>query len=252
MFKFFAWVRWFFYEPSLPSKPESEIPQTETVMNITASQLTSIFPQSKSVAAQYAALFNELFPLYDINTKERAAHFLSQVGHESNGFTTLVENLNYSADGLANTWKRYRTGKMILVKGKKRHEPNALALSLHRRPEAIANNTYANRLGNGPENSGDGWKYRGRGLIMITGLDNYTAGEKYSGLPLVKHPELLEVPRTATIVSLEYWKANDLNKLADKTIPKNFYVEEVTQKVNGGQIGFKERFAYFELAMKYL
>lgn len=222
-------------------------------MNITASQLIAIFPQSKSVAEVYAGLFNELFDKYGITTKERAAHFISQVGHESSGFTRLVENLNYSAEGMAATWKkRYSTGKMITVKGRKVPEPNALALSLHRRPEAIANNTYANRLGNGPESSGEGWKYRGRGLVMITGKFNYEEGGKYSGLDLVNHPELLEDPRNATIVSLEYWKSRNLNTIADKTTEKNNQVEPMTYKINGGYIGLDKRKEAFALAMKYL
>lgn len=217
-------------------------------MKVTDKQLIQIFPQSKKTAAMYAELFNELLETYGIGSKERVAHFISQVGHESQGFTRLVENLNYSAQGLASTWKsRYSTGKTIVVGGKRVPEPNALALSLHRKPEAIANNTYANRLGNGNEASGDGWRYRGRGLIMITGLNNYKMCAKRTGLDLVKHPELLEIPRNALIASLEYWKENNLNAYANGSEESD--VEIVSEKINGGRIGLEDRKEAFKRAM---
>lgn len=217
-------------------------------MKITANQLVKIFPQSKAVAQQYADLFNELFAQYGITEPVHAAGFISQVGHESGGFTRLVENLNYSAQGLASTWKnRYSTGKMIVVKGKRVPEPNALALSLHRRPEAIANNTYANRMGNGPESSGDGWKYRGRGLIQITGRYNYEQAAKATGLDLINHPELLEEPRNATIVSLDYWKRNGLSKVAATQD-----IKALTRAINGGLIGLSDREDHFEKALEVL
>jgi putative chitinase len=217
-------------------------------MKISANQLIAVFPQSKKTAAMYAELFNELLDQYGINTEARVSHFVSQVGHESLGFTRLVENLNYSAQGLASTWKnRYSTGKIILVKGKKMPEPNALALSLHRKPEAIANNTYANRLGNGNEASGDGWRYRGRGLIMITGLNNYKMCAKRTGLDLVNHPELLEIPRNALLASLEYWKENNLNAYANGVTEDD--VEIVSEKINGGTIGLDERKEAFKRAI---
>lgn len=215
-------------------------------MKITASQLVAVFPQSKSVAQQYADMFNELFPKYGITTRERVAGFISQVGHESMGFTRLVENLNYSAHGLAATWKsRYSTGKMVMVKGRKVPEPNMLALSLHRRPEAIANNCYADRMGNGPEASGDGWKFRGRGLLMITGKFNYTRVAKATGLDLLKNPELLEQPRNATVASLIHWDTEHLNVHCDKRD-----LVALSKGVNGGLIGFDERKELFERAME--
>ena len=215
-------------------------------MKITASQLVAVFPQSKSVAQQYADLFNELFPNYGITTRERVAGFISQVGHESMGFTRLVENLNYSAHGLAATWKnRYSTGKMVLVEGRKVPEPNMLALSLHRRPEAIANNCYADRMGNGPEASGDGWKFRGRGLLMITGKFNYSRIAKATGLDLLKNPELLEQPRNATVASLIHWDTERLNVHCDKRD-----LVALSKGVNGGLIGFDKRKELFEHAME--
>lgn len=220
-------------------------------MKITANQLIKIFPQSKSTAAMYIELFNEMLDEYGINTQTRLAHFISQLGHESQSFTRLVENLNYSAHGLASTWKsRYSTGKLVLVKGRKVLEPNALALSLHRRPEAIANNVYANRLGNGDEKSGDGWKYRGRGLIMITGLYNYQMAAKRTGLDLVNHPELLEIPKNALLASLAYWKENNLNAYANGSTEND--VEKMSGKINGGTIGLAERKELFKTAMMVL
>lgn len=215
-------------------------------MSITSSQLISLFPQSKNVAVQYTDLMNELLPKHGITTPERIVGFVTQLGHESGGFTKLVENLNYSAQGLANTWdKRYSTGKKHMVDGKKVWEPNTLALSLHRRPEAIANNVYASRLGNGNEQSGDGWKYRGRGLIMITGAYNYGVAGKALKLDLMNKPELLEVPRHALIASLDYWTRNGLNAIADKRD-----VEELSKKINGGTIGLKERIVLWDKAIK--
>lgn len=219
---------------------------------ITATQLVKIMPACKN-AAVYAELFNELFPKFDITTKKRQAAFISQVGHESGSLNRLIENLNYSAEGLASTWPgRYSTGKKIIVNDKTVNEPNLLAKSLHRRPEAIANNCYANRLGNGDEKSGDGWRYRGRGLMQITGKANYQMCSSYCGVDLVKNPELLEQKRCAVETALCFWRHNKLNALADKIVLEKPNVTDLTQKINGGTHGIKERLELFIVAMRIL
>jgi len=147
---------------------------------------------------------------FHINTSQRIAAFLSQIGVESAQLTALVENLNYSAQGLANTWpNRYSNT------GKAGGAPNALALGLARKPQQIANNVYANRFGNGSEASGDGFKYRGRSLIQITFHDNYAVCGKAIGLDLVAQPELLELPENAAVAAAWFFDLHGCNSLAD-------------------------------------
>lgn len=168
-----------------------------------------------------------------IDSPARIAAFLAQVGHESGGLTRLVENLNYSAQGLANTWPARYAGRM----GSGR-QPNDLAQRLARQPEAIANNCYAGRMGNGDEASGDGWRYRGRGLVQVTGRDNYAAAAKALKLPLLKKPEQLELPGPAARSAVWFWTANGCNELADAD-----KFEAITRKINGGLNGHAERLA---------
>ncbi len=174
---------------------------------------------------------------------EDLRNFLGQVLHESAMLERLEENLNYGAPGLARTWpNRYakRDGRARILKP---HQPNALALRLHRKPEAIANNCYANRMGNGDEASGDGWKYRGGGLIMVTGLDNYRLIEKISGLRVVEKPDLLRQPLPALQASIAWWEHSvDDESLRDPQM--------VSREVNGGDIGMDDRLALTELATR--
>ncbi|MCS9556842.1 glycoside hydrolase family 19 protein, partial [Pseudomonas aeruginosa] len=159
--------------------------------------------------------------------------------HESSQLTRLVENLNYSAQGLAATWpSRYRGAD-----GK----PNALALNLARHPQATANNTYASRNGNGDEASGDGWCYRGRGLLQITGRANYRAAGAGLGQPLEQEPELLEQPEWAAISAAWWWASHDLNELADRG-----EFAAITRRINGGLNGQAERLALWERAKRVL
>jgi putative chitinase len=156
---------------------------------------------------------------YEIETANRLAAFLAQCGHESASFTQVVENLNYSARGLADRWpQRYSTGHRSRAgaTGSAHWIPNQLAVSLGRRPEAIANNVYANRLGNGSEASGDGWRFRGRALLQITGRANYRAASIALGLDFVATPELLEEPRFAALVSAWWWHEHNANVHADR------------------------------------
>lgn len=136
-------------------------------MPITEQQLLQIFPNAGPQAGVFVGALNRGMTRFGITSPVRAAAFLAQVGHESGQLTRLVENLNYSARGLAANWPSRYLG----ADG----QPNALAQRLARNPRAIANNAYASRNGNGDEASGDGWWYRGRGLLQITGRANYRA-----------------------------------------------------------------------------
>lgn len=204
---------------------------------VTLDQLRRIAPSSLTKFALWVDPLNAAMAERAITTEQRVEMFLAQTMHESTGFATLVENLNYAAQGLANTWDRYS------VTGKKGGAPNALALRLNRNPQAIANNVYANRLGNGGEASGDGWKHRGRGLLQITGKANYIACAKALGIDCVNKPELLETIVQAARSAAWFWQANGLNLLADTG---NF--KATTSVVNGGDIGGKERIGLWELS----
>ena len=189
---------------------------------------------------------------YQIVGLRRVAAFVAQVGHESSHLARLVENLNYSADGLANTWpNRYAEpdGKggyvKVLVKDGQRNKPNALCLSLAGKPEQIANNVYAGRMGN--TSPGDGWKYRGRGLIQITGKNNYRACGEALGLDLIAQPELLEKPQHACMSAAWFWACRGLNTLADAG-----KFDAITQRINGGQNGATDRKALYAKASKVL
>jgi putative chitinase len=160
-----------------------------------------------SLDQKYKSLLNS----YHINTPKRVAMFMSNFSVETNGFTKYVENLNYSAQGLANTFpSRYAVDPKAKIK-----VPNSLAESLNRNPEAIANNCYANRMGNGDEASGDGWKYRGRGF-MITGKKNYIVLSKDTRIDFLNHPELLEQEANSVVSACWFWQKNKLNDFADK------------------------------------
>ncbi|MGC3305711.1 glycoside hydrolase family 19 protein [Pseudomonas aeruginosa] len=197
-------------------------------MPITESQLLYILPRCRPVVGVFLPALNRAMLQFDIQSGVRQAAFLAQVGHESAQLTRLVENLNYSARGLAETWpSRYRGAD---------GQPNALAQRLARNPQAIANNAYANRNGNGDESSGDGWRFRGRGLLQITGRSNYRAAGAGLGLPLEAEPELLEQPEYAARSSAWWWVAHGLNGLADCG-----EFAAITRRINGGLNGQAER-----------
>ncbi|MFE1813656.1 glycoside hydrolase family 19 protein [Metapseudomonas otitidis] len=197
-------------------------------MQITEQQLLQILPNARRQAGVFVSAINRAAARYDITSRVRLAAFLAQAGHESAELTRLVENLNYGAGGLANTWP----GRFRGADG----QPNALAWALHRRPEAIANAVYGNRMGNGPAASGDGWRYRGRGLFQITGRAQYQRCGNALGLPLVEQPELLERPEHAALSAAWFWEENGLNALADAG-----RFDDITQRINGGQNGRAER-----------
>ena len=151
---------------------------------------------------KYFPYFKKYLPKFGINTPKQTAAFFATIGHESANLSVATENLNYSAQGLLKTFPKYFNAKT--------------AEQYARQPEKIANRVYANRMGNGDEASGDGWKYRGRSILQITGKDNHrqlTAAFKDSGLDFVKNPELLETPEWAVQATLWWWKNRNLNEI---------------------------------------
>ena len=191
---------------------------------------------SKEPYSKWVPILERFMSQYNINTKERIAMFLAQASHESGGFSRLVENLNYSAEGLAKVWpSRYAE------KGK----PNALALSIARKPELIANHTYANRMGNSTPESGDGWKYRGRGIFQLTGKSNYDAFFKDTGVTAT--PDDLTNPTYAVLSACWFWNKNRLNAISDTKD-----VERCTRVINGGLVGLDHRKKLYSNIIKVL
>lgn len=182
---------------------------------------------------------------YKINTPLRLAHFLGQCSHESAGFKVVVENLNYGAQGLANTWpNRFATDSK-----KKPFKPNELAKKIERKPEIIANEVYSNRMGNGSKESGEGFKFRGRGYIQLTGKSNYSEFAKSLGEDVVKDPD--RVSKEFPLVSAGwFFSKNNINTICDKGDTLEV-ITHVTRKINGGTIGLdhraKEFKKYYEL-----
>lgn len=206
---------------------------TAVSTTVSAAQLQLIFPHAGSAAGRFVEPLNSAMAQYAINNHLRIAAFLAQVGHESAQLTCVQENLNYSAAGLQTTWPT-RFDK-------------ALAQQLARQPEKIANLVYAARMGNGPPESGDGWKYRGRGLIQITGRNNYKATGIGLGLDLLLEPQLLEFPEGAALSAGLFWQQHGLNELADER-----HFDAITRRINGGLNGQAERLAFYSRALQVL
>ena len=188
---------------------------------ITLEQLKKIIPTNKE-ADEWLKILNEVLPQYDIDTPIRLAGFLAQSAHESSEFNTLEENLNYSAEGLVKTWPRRFTA--------------ATAKNYARKPEAIANRVYADRMANGNEASGDGWRFRGRGIKQLTGRDNYTRFGKDVGMTAEKAAEYCSTKKGAVESAAWFWKTNDLNRFADADD-----ILSLTKAINGGTIGIDDR-----------
>lgn len=179
---------------------------------------------STADAEQYVGQFEDLLPRYGIaESRQRLAHFFAQVLHESGSLRYDMENLNYSADALLRVFPKY-------------FKTRADAESCARQPERIANRVYASRMGNGDEASGDGWRYRGRGLIQLTGRSNYERFAAWVGDPrVIDDPDLVS-SEYAVHSAVWFWDSRDLNTLADGDD-----VVAVTRKVNGGENGLAHR-----------
>ena len=192
------------------------------MVELNLEKLKKCVPNNKDHAGLMNA-FNKVFEKYEINTKERVAGFLAQCGHESLDFTVLKENLNYGAKGLRGTFGKY-------------FPDDATAAKYERKPEMIANRVYASRMGNGNEASGDGYKYRGRGAIQLTGCSNYTAFAKDIGKTIDETITYLETLEGAIESACWFWKKNGLNEIADKKD-----ITLMTKRINGGTIGLEDR-----------
>ena len=168
---------------------------------------------------------------FQINTPLRLAHFLAQCGHESGGFKATQENLNYSAKGLAGIFKKY-------------FPTEAAAAPYARNPQKIASKVYGGRMGNGPESTGEGYKFRGRGYIQLTGKENYTAFGKSIGEDILSNPDVV-ASKYALLSAAWFFSKNGLHKMADGGAT-DAVVTSITKRVNGGTIGLPDRIKHFK------
>jgi len=181
----------------------------------------------------YEAL-EQLLPDYDINTPHRVAHFIAQCAHESGNFNFIKENLNYRWETLRKIFPKYFPTDDIAKQ----------YASLPNKQEAIANRVYANRMGNGPEESGDGYRFCGRGLIQLTGRDNYTFFAGSLGIPVEEAAEYLATFEGAAQSACWFWEQNNLNRFADANDVKG-----LTRAINGGFIGLEDRIKHTNHAL---
>lgn len=209
-------------------------------MPITTAQLRQIVPHCPDFDA-WAAALNAAMTRFDISTPQRIAAFVAQLAHESGEFKHLVERLNYSASRLMEVWpSRFPTLQ--------------IAQQYAHNEEKLGNRVYANRLGNGDEASGDGFKYRGRGLIQLTGKSNYVSIGSAINLPLDQQPDLLLRPPESALASAQFWKSHGLNELADSNAGDNDDEDfkTITKRINGGTNGLDARKAYWAAAKSAL
>jgi len=207
-------------------------------MPITEQQLLQILPKARPVAGIFLPALNRAMARHKIDSRVRQAAFLAQIGHESGQLRNLVENLSYSAEALVRIWPTRFTAQ------------NAGAYARH--SEKIANKVYGGRMGNGPEASGEGWRYRGRGLLQVTGRSNYRETGAGLGLPLEDEPELLEHAEHAAQSAAWWWAKRGLNELADAG-----RIQDIGSVINTGQVGrvphgAAERKGLYDLALRVL
>ena len=201
---------------------------------VTFEQLDDFFEDTdEKIIEQYVEFLNEVMEFYEINTPQRISMFLAQVGHESGGLRTIKENLNYSADRLKVIFPKYFRGV----------DPTPYA----RNPQKIANKIYADRMGNGNEASGDGYKYRGRGLIQLTGKTNYTWFAASLEITPEEAAEYMGTFEGAAQSACWFWETNKLNDWADKSD-----IEKMTKIINGGTIGLEDRKKHYAHALHVL
>ncbi len=212
--------------------PLNEKPAVAGELTVTADKLRRLAPNARdSIVVPLDDTADAVLAEFDINeNSRRLTHFLAQIAHECGGFRRIEENLNYSAQRLREVWpSRFPTA--------------AVANRYARKPEKIANRAYANRIGNGPESSGDGWRYRGRGLIQLTGRANYDKFGGLAGIDLENNPDRAREPDTALRVAAAYWDSKNLNAQADLN-----RITAITRAINGGLNGLEDRRAYHERA----
>lgn len=202
-------------------------------IQLTLEQLSHIIPGNPNTKAWLDAL-NALLPDYEIDTIPRVAAFLAQTAHESGGYTALKENLNYKADTLRRVFPKY-------------FPDDATAAAYAGQPEKIANKVYGGRMGNGPESSGDGFRYCGRGLIQLTGKENYTNFADSLEMKLEEVSDYLGTFEGAVQSACWFWETNDLNSYADKSD-----ILGMTKRINGGTIGLDDRIKHYNHALEVL
>jgi putative chitinase len=200
---------------------------------LTKAQLAEMIPGNPYLDNWLEAL-NQILPEYDISAPKRVAAFIAQCAHESGGFKFLKENLNYKAESLLKVFPKYF---------KTLDEANKYA----KKPEKIANKIYGNRMGNGDEASGDGFRYCGRGLIQLTGKENYSWFAASLEMPVEDVPEYLQTFEGAVQSACWFWETNNLNGLADKGDIIN-----LTKRINGGTIGLEDRIKHYNHALHVL
>lgn len=198
-------------------------------MEITREQLQQIIPNNPYID-QWCQALNQLLPDYGIDTPQRVAAFLAQCAHESGGFVFLKENLNYKAASLRKVFPKY-------------FPTDELAAQYANQPERIANRIYGNRMGNGDEASGDGYRYCGRGLIQLTGHDNYQNFADSIGVTPEEASHYLETFEGAVQGACWFWENNNLNQYADSDD-----ILTMTKRINGGTIGLEDRKKHYEHA----
>jgi putative chitinase len=202
-------------------------------MELTQEQLQQVIPKNKYVSYWYDAL-QQLLPQYEINTLDRIAAFLAQCAHESGDFVFIKENLNYRWQSLRKVFPKY-------------FPTDALAQQYEKQPQKIANRVYANRMGNGPEESGDGWRFCGRGLIQVTGRDNYSWFAASLHISPEEASEYMETFEGAAQSACWFWESNNLNQWADKRD-----ILTLTKRINGGTIGLEDRQKHYEHCLHVL
>ena len=202
-------------------------------MQLTVSQLKEMVP-GIPYADHWVEALNQLLPDYEINTPKRVAAFVAQCAHESGGFKFLSENLNYKAESLMKIFAKYFSDM-------------ATAKAYEKQPAKIANKIYANRMGNGDEASGDGFKYRGRGLIQLTGKTNYTWFAASLEISPEEAAEYTQTFEGAAQSACWFWETNKLNNEADKGD-----IKTMTRKINGGFIGLDDRIKHYNHALHVL
>jgi putative chitinase len=202
-------------------------------MELTLEQLKQLLPKNPYVEHWHKAL-SQLLPDYEINTPQRVAAFIAQCAHESGGFMVLKENLNYKAASLRKIFPKYFPDDAIAQR----------YASMPNKQEAIANKVYANRMGNGPEESGDGYRYCGRGLIQLTGRQNYTWFAASLEITPEEATEYLGTFEGAAQSACWFWETNKLNQWADAGD-----IVTLTKRINGGTIGLEDRIKHYEHAL---
>lgn len=221
-------------------------------MIIKKAHLVAIMPMSGPRTDIFLGPLNAAMAEFDIDTPARQSAFLAQIAHESAELSYLSENLNYSADGLANVWPHMfaatgADGSLLRYRTSGDYAPNENARMLHRHSEAIANFVYANRMGNGAVSSGDGWLYRGAGIIQVTGKDNQCACAAHFGKDPCSVGDWLRTPEGACRSAAWFWQSHGCNELADA----DDFVG-VTKKINGGTNGLGSRRQYWAKAKAVL